>query len=124
MATAKERGHKDWGYGGVLKRDFKADKSDGEYNDVRDHSKRWYSRHQGMSTKKASKKDTKRWCRGKSGREHIWSIFKKYEFSNWGTYRCVNCHKEAWGRPKHGLFRKISYRSNNEYDLIPMSELN
>jgi hypothetical protein len=118
MATAKERGHKDWGYGGVLKRDFKADKSDGEYNDVRDHAKRWYSR--GVNSTK--KKDTKRWCKGKTGREHVWTLFKKYESIDWWAYRCVNCGKEPWGRPDHGLLRKISYRSNDEFELVPMSE--
>lgn len=123
MATAKERGHKDWGYGGVVKRDFKADKSDGEYEDNRAHSKRWYSRHKAMSTKKASKKDTKRWCKGKTGREHVWSYYKRFEFSNWVVFRCVNCGKEPLGRPKHGLFRKISYRSNDVYEYVPMSEI-
>ncbi|AXH49252.1 hypothetical protein HWB76_gp150 [Streptomyces phage Blueeyedbeauty] len=121
MATAKERGHKDWGFGGVVKRDFKADKSDGEYGSPRDYGKRWYSNTKRHSPKR--KKDTKRWCKGIEGREHIWALYKKYDFGNWWEYRCDNCRKELWGNPKHGFVKKISYRSNDEYDIIPVSEL-
>lgn len=113
MATAKERGHKDWGFGGVVKRDFKADKSDGDYNRSRDYSKRWYSNHKSMSDKKTKKKDTKRWCKGKESREHIWKLTQVYSW--WSDYVCVNCNKREWGTPKHGYIRCIAYHSNDEF---------
>lgn len=117
MATAKERGHKDWNFGGVVKRDFKADKSDGEYGDSRDYVKRWYTRSNG----KAKKKDTKRWCKGIADREHVWMRFQKYEDSPWYEFKCIGCCKESYFRPKHGLLRKVSYHSNDEYDLVQVS---
>lgn len=120
MATAKERGHKDWGFGGVVKRNFKSDKSDGEYNQNRDYAKRWYTNTKRIGTKKF-RKDTKRWCKGREGREHVWAKFPK--FKTWWDFKCVNCCKESYYIPKHGFFRTISYRSNNEYDLTPMSEM-
>jgi len=122
MATAKERGHKEWGFGGVVKRDFNADKSDGEYSSPRDYTKRWYTNTKRVSAKKTGK-NTKRWCKGKTGREHIWILYKKFDFANFYEYKCIKCNKEEWTRPNYGLFRKISYHSNNEFELIPMSEL-
>jgi hypothetical protein len=122
MATAKERGHKDWGFGGVVKRDFKSDKSDGEYNSPRDYAKRWYTNTKRVGIKK-NRKDTKRWCRGKENREHIWAYYKKYNFGNWWEYKCTLCHKEEWTRPKYGLLQRVSYHSNDEFDLVPMEEL-
>lgn len=116
MATAKERGHKDWGFGGVVKRDFKSDKSDGEYNQNRDYGKRWYSR--GVNSTK--KKDTRRWCKGKEGREHIWTLSKVYTY--WSDWQCVSCSKKEWTRPKNGIIRTIAYHSNDEFKYTPVNE--
>jgi hypothetical protein len=52
--------------------------------------------------KRQSKKNTKRWCRGKVGREHRmeWIHDKKHDWgqarppeSGWWTYRCAECLK-------------------------------
>lgn len=108
MATGKERGFKDW---------------KGSKNFRR--SARNYIEPDSITrtSSKRKKKDTKRWCKGIEGREHIWSLYKKYDFGNWWEYRCDNCRKELWGKPKHGFIKKISYRSNDEFDIIPVSEL-
>lgn len=119
MATAKERGHKDWGFGGVVKRDFKADKSDGEYGQARDYGKRWYSNTKRHAPKR-KKRDTKRWCKGVENREHIWSLTKTYTY--WSDWVCVKCGKKEWTRPKHGLIRTISYHSNDEYKYTAVNE--
>lgn len=48
--------------------------------------------------KHRSKKNTKKWCKGKEGREHqpIWEENKKYSIpqSIWLIYRCTQCNKE------------------------------
>jgi len=48
--------------------------------------------------KARSKKDTKRWCRGKVGREHDYEITKhatsEYSWFNYDTWTCSQCGKE------------------------------
>jgi hypothetical protein len=54
---------------------------------------------------KSKYKDTKRWCRGKVGREHVWVPNEKYaryeHTSFWHVFslavKCENCGKERWG---------------------------
>ena len=44
-----------------------------------------------------SKKDTRRWCRGKVGREHVWET--RHDHSMWLAFcidRCAVCGKEVW----------------------------
>jgi hypothetical protein len=49
-----------------------------------------------ITSGKNRRRDTKRWCRGKEGREHEWAGFQKYPFV--AVPRCVVCHKEDWSR--------------------------
>lgn len=49
------------------------------------------------------RKDTRRWCRGKEGREHDVQYVKpevepdiRYRWWNRGRYECVNCGMKRW----------------------------
>lgn len=48
------------------------------------------------SRKPRSKKDTKRWCRGKVGVKHVFQLIERAEFKvfAWNTNKCVNCGKK------------------------------
>lgn len=82
----------DWKIGAAKRRDARATK-------ISDESK-------AGSNKKDSKKDTKKWCRGKVGVEHVLKCFKYSElkltgsdfrgtcFSKWRILACVECGKE------------------------------
>jgi hypothetical protein len=53
--------------------------------------------------KPRSTKDTKRWCRGKVGREHQYQITKRhtgpYTWDNYDTWTCAQCGKNWIRRP-------------------------
>lgn len=71
-----------WRVGGILRRDFRNDKSGPEIGAPR------------------SSKDTKKWCLGKVGRDHerYWVKRKKYEILILWDFKCKNCGKvfETW----------------------------
>ncbi len=48
--------------------------------------------------RKSRRKDTKRWCRGKEGREHRWKEKLHMSFGNhrYYTHRCTVCGKLDW----------------------------
>lgn len=59
--------------------------------------------------KHRSKKNTKRWCKGKVGKEHqpVW-VGRQDRLSIWLKYTCQECgkildHWWSWGREKDGL---------------------
>jgi hypothetical protein len=62
-------------------------------------------------SKKSPKKDTKRWCKGKEGREHVteWKPNRHYGFRTMGPNNkflyevlvCVNCQREMETRAIH-----------------------
>ena len=67
-----------WKSSGIIKRDFRNDHSDS------------------FSRKKSSKKDTKRWCKGKVGVEHEYKLVESGKISRlyWKTHKCINCGKK------------------------------
>lgn len=42
-----------------------------------------------------SRKNTKRWCKGKPGREHAFVWERSHRFADTNVYRCAACGKEA-----------------------------
>lgn len=67
-----------------------------------------------------SKKDTKRWCRGKVGVEHVWERYAKY-YKMFIYTRCINCKKEDYGKRSKNtsipLRIDVDYRCGcEEYD--------
>lgn len=69
---------KSWRVSAILKRDFKHDSSEPSRIRYR------------------SKKDTKRWCRGKVGIEHDYRIKEKKKFLDWSweTHVCSKCKRK------------------------------
>lgn len=67
-----------WKSNGIIKRDFRHDNSDT------------------LLRKKPSKKDTKKWCKGKVGIIHVWIDVDKssISFFSWHTRKCTNCGKK------------------------------
>ncbi len=49
-------------------------------------------------TYRKKKKDTNRWCRGKSGQRHNYVLVEKYESKlfSWNKRVCSNCGKKKW----------------------------
>lgn len=50
---------------------------------------------------KRRKKDTKRWCRGKEGREHTPELVRTLHYSwlssrSYSQYRCSGCGRKSW----------------------------
>lgn len=55
--------------------------------------------------KHKSKKDTRKWCRGKTGKEHIlrryfWHFGWTSKRSNWIRCKCIECGKEFYNKDK------------------------
>ena len=55
-----------------------------------DHSERFYKLH--------SKRDTKRWCRGKVGVEHEYHRYLRGWHYHYVEARCVNCNKLSFSK--------------------------
>lgn len=55
-----------------------------------------------VTSKKRRKKDTKRFCRGKEGREHQWVHLKDHNswWHPWSEWRCEGCQKTQYRRPQ------------------------
>lgn len=55
--------------------------------------------------KHRAKKDTKRWCKGVAGREHVWvyTLFTKWFWAKDEYFwKCSVCRKEDWSRDWQG----------------------
>lgn len=90
MSTSKKDGAISWKVGSAIARDTRATKDPG--TQVAKHS---------------SKKDTRKWCRGKIGREHKprWVSDHNKHYSSASIYECSVCKKHIeycwpWGKSK------------------------
>lgn len=79
MANPKDKWRNNWGYGGVIRRDFRSDKS-------------------GPETIIPRRKKNKKWCKNKEGKEHKFFPYKHSYF--WGAwsilFKCSSCGKERY----------------------------
>lgn len=48
------------------------------------------------ASSKNKRKNTKRWCRGKEGKEHAWVSYKPYTFMRYRIRKCSECGKTDW----------------------------
>ncbi len=90
MATGKERGFKDWKGSKNFRRSAR---NYSEPDEIR---------------RGASKKNTRKWCKGVVGRKHTLALYNKYTFAH--NYKCLSCGKEFWG-----------HLNKDEFDFIEMS---
>ncbi len=77
MATGKERGYKDW----KLSKNFK-------------RSARNFTEPDKIT--RNTRKNTRKWCKGKEGRKHTLALYNKYTWTH--NYKCLVCGKEFWGK--------------------------
>lgn len=74
--------------------------------------------------KKSSKKNTTKWCRGKSGVEHqlqryFWRYGWESKRTNWIRTRCVDCRKE-FHRKDSNIPLRIDIDEDNCYVSYPV----
>jgi hypothetical protein len=72
---SKRKDESNWAYGGVRRRD---ERHTHEGQEVPTHNK---------------KKNTKRWCKGKVGREHKFELVQQ---RFWTLHKCSVCGKQEW----------------------------
>lgn len=76
-------------------------------------------------TKHKSKKNTKRWCRGKVGSEH--ALVRRFKHYGWSSRRsnviytvCTNCGKKFCKTKNSGIPLEIEIDESNESVVYPV----
>ena len=83
-----------------------------------------------VAHKQPGKKDTKRWCKGKVGREHVkeWQVRHEFYLHDLQYLLCINCGKvfdyrypcTECGEFKCGGHREPFHRQRRKYPHVPM----